>query len=64
VHRVFNVAVTAETWRYGNDTSGFSQRFTGTPRDGATRIDGAGELSLDDGATWEPDLAIGYRRIG
>jgi hypothetical protein len=27
-------------------------------------ITGQGELSLDDGATWEHDLAITYRRIG
>lgn len=25
---------------------------------------GAGELSRDNGATWEHDLAIAYRRIG
>jgi hypothetical protein len=64
VHRVFEVAVTADSWRYWNDTPGFSQRFVGRPRDDGTTIDGSGELSLDDGATWEPDLAITYRRVG
>jgi hypothetical protein len=39
------------------------QRFTGTLRDDDNTIDGAVELSRDDGATWKHDLAITYRRI-
>jgi hypothetical protein len=64
VHRVFAVDITAETWRFWNDAPGFSQRFTGTLGDDGNTIDGQGELSRDGGATWEPDLAITYRRAG
>jgi len=45
-------------------TEGFSQRFTGTLSDDDNAINGQGELSRDDGATWEHDLAITYRRTG
>jgi hypothetical protein len=64
VHRVFAVDITADTWRFWNDAPGFSQRFTGTFSDGDDAINGDVELSRDDGATWEHDLAITYRRIG
>jgi hypothetical protein len=64
VHRVFAVDFTAASWRFWNDAPGFSQRFTGTFRDGDNAIKGQGELSRDDGITWEPDLAITYRRMG
>jgi hypothetical protein len=40
------------------------QRFTGAFRDDDTIINGAVELSRDDGATWAHDLAITYRRLG
>ena len=63
VHRVFAVDITAHTWRFWNDAPGFSQRFTGTLSDDGNAIDGQGELSRD-GATWERDLAITYRRVG
>ena len=61
VHRTFAVAITADSWRYWNDTPGFAQRFTGTLSDDGTAIDGRGELSRD-GATWQGDLTITYRR--
>jgi hypothetical protein len=64
VHRVFVVDITEDTWRFWNDTPGFSQRFTGTLSDDGNAITGEGELSRDDGASWAPDLAITYRRIG
>ena len=63
VHRTFTVAITADTWRYWNDTPGFAQRFTGTLSDDGTAIDGLGELSRD-GVTWQDDLTITYRRTG
>ena len=63
VHRVFAVDITAHTWQFWNDAPGFSQRFTGTLSDDGNAIDGQGELSRD-GATWERDLAITYRRVG
>jgi hypothetical protein len=56
--------ITADTWRFWNDTPGFSQRFTGTLSDDDNAINGAGELSHDADAAWEHDLAITYRRIG
>jgi hypothetical protein len=64
VHRVFAVDITPDTWRFWNDAPGFSQRFTGTLSDDGNAINGVVELSRDDGATWEPDLAITYRRTG
>jgi hypothetical protein len=63
VHRTFTVEITADTWRYWNDTPGFAQRFTGTLSDDGTAITGLGELSRD-GAAWEDDLTITYRRVG
>jgi hypothetical protein len=64
VHREFAVEITGDTWRFWNDAPGFSQRFTGAFRDDDTIINGAVELSRDDGATWAHDLAITYRRLG
>jgi hypothetical protein len=64
VHRVFAADFTADTWRLWNDTPEFSQRSTNTLSDDDNAINGQGELSTDDGATWKPDLAITYRRIG
>ena len=63
VHRVFEVEITADTWRFWNDTPGFSQRFTGKLSNDDNAITGDGELSLDDGATWKHDSTITYRRI-
>lgn len=63
VHRVFTVEITARAWRFWNDTPGFAQRFTGALSDDGTTITGQGELSRD-GATWEDDLAITYRKAG
>ena len=64
VHRVFAVDMTGDVWRFWNDVPGFSQRFTGTLTDDDNAMDADVELSRDDGATWEHDLAIAYRRIG
>ena len=64
VHRVFALNVTANTWRFWNDTPGFSQRFTGTLSEDRNTINGEAQLSRDDGATWKHDLAITYRRLG
>jgi hypothetical protein len=64
VHRVFAVEITQHTWRFWNDAPGFSQRITHTLSDDDNAITGRAELSRDDGATWEHDLAITYRRVG
>jgi hypothetical protein len=62
VHRVFAVEIAPDTWRFWNDAPGFSQRFSATFSDNNTII-GQADLSTDDGATWEPDLAITYRKV-
>lgn len=64
VHRVFAVDTGADTWRLWNHVPGFSQRFTRTFSDDGNAINGHAQLSTDDGAAWEHDLAITYRRIG
>ena len=56
--------ITPDTWRFWNNAPGFSQRFTHTLSDDDNAINGQAELSRNDGATWEHDLAITYRRIG
>ena len=47
-----------------NDAPGFSQRFTHTLSDDDNAINGQAELSRDDDATGEHDLAITTRKIG
>jgi hypothetical protein len=64
VHRVFAVEITPNTWRFWNDAPGFAQRCSHALSDDDNSINGQAELSRDDGATWEHDLAIAYRRIG
>ena len=64
VHRVFAVDIIADTWRFWNAAPGFSQRFTHTLSDDDNAISGQGELSTDDGITWEHDLTITYHRVG
>ena len=63
-HRTFAVSLTADGWRYWNDDPSFGQRFAGTfsPDDGST-ITGRAERSEDDGASWELDLELTYRRL-
>jgi hypothetical protein len=62
VHRVFTVELTADSWRFWNDAPGFSLRVTHTFSNDHKTINGRAELSVDDGTSWEPDLAITYRR--
>jgi hypothetical protein len=64
VHRVFEVEITSQTWRFSNAAPEFSLRVTHTFSDDGDVITGQAELSRDDGATWEDDLAITYRRVG
>jgi hypothetical protein len=64
VHRVYSVAITPTTWRFWRDDTDFRQRFTGTFDDSGGTITGHGELSHDDGGTWDEDLSLTYRRIG
>ena len=61
-HRTFTVSLTADGWRYGNDDPSFAQRFSGSFSPDGSTIDGRTERSVD-GATWELDLEITYRRV-
>ena len=61
VHRIYSVSMTAGTWRFWRDDADFAQRFTGTFSDDGGTITGRGQLSRD-GATWDDDLALTYRR--
>jgi hypothetical protein len=61
VHRIYSVSMTPGTWRFWLDAPGFSQRFTGTFSEDGNTITGRGQLSRD-GAGWEDDLALTYRK--
>ena len=62
VFRVYSVSMTPQTWSFWRDDPEFSQRFTGTFGDGGDTITCRGEMSRE-GATWDDDLALTYRRI-
>jgi hypothetical protein len=64
VHREFAVDITADTWRFWNDDPTFALRISHTLSGDDATINGQAEHSTDGGATWEPDLAIVYRRVG
>ena len=61
VFRVYEVALDPEAWNLWRDAPGFSQRFTGTFADGGDSIAGQWQV-CEDGATWNDDLQITYRR--
>jgi hypothetical protein len=61
VHRVYSVSLDEGQWRFWRDDPGFRQRFTGVFSADGDTITGQGEMCRD-GATWEPDLALNYRR--
>lgn len=61
VSRKYEVTLRDNTWKWWRNTTGFSQRFTGTLADDGRTIVGKGELSKD-GATWEKDLDLTYTR--
>jgi hypothetical protein len=61
IHRVYSVSAAPGTWRFWRDDPGLSQRFTGMFSDAGDTITSRGQLSRD-GATWEDDLALTYRR--
>jgi hypothetical protein len=68
VIRVYSMTFDDRVWTLLRDSPDFSdlsfwQRYSGTfSEDGAT-IAGAWEISHDEGATWEKDFDIVYRRI-
>lgn len=61
VHRIYEASISDDSWKLWRDAPDFSQRFTGTFQDDGNTIVGVGQLSRD-GATWDDDLQITYRR--
>ena len=61
VSRVYSASLDRDQWRFWRDDPGLGQRSTGVfSADGDTTT-GQGEMCRD-GVTWEPDLALTYRR--
>lgn len=60
VHRLYEVAVEGNQWRYWRDDPGFQQTCTASFDDDDT-MTGRGRMNRDD-AGWEDDLALTYRR--
>jgi hypothetical protein len=63
VFRIYRGTLTDEAWKLERAAPGFHQRFVGDFHDDGRRIDGRWE-SAADGATWELDFPITYRRVG
>jgi hypothetical protein len=61
VFRVYETVISPPTWRFWREGQDFAQRFTGTFSDDGGTITGHGQLSTD-GATWDDDLSLTYRR--
>src|SRR5579875_2222106 len=61
VYRVYAVSLDDGRWRFWREDPGFWQRFTGVFSADGDTITGQGEMRRD-GAGWEPDLALTYRR--
>ena len=61
VYRVYAVSLDDGQWRFWREDPGFWQRFTGEFSADGDTITGQGEMRRD-GAGWEPDLALTYRR--
>jgi hypothetical protein len=62
VARVYGTSLRDGEWRLWRDDPEFAQLFVGTLEDERARIAGQWQASRD-GAMWEPDLAITYRRV-
>jgi hypothetical protein len=61
VARIYQMRLDGGVWKMWRDSSGFSQRMTGTFSADGNTIFWRGELSRD-GSTWEPDLSVTYTR--
>jgi hypothetical protein len=62
VFRIYRGTLTDEAWRLERAAPDFHQRFIGVFRDDGRTIDGSWESS-PDGAAWELDFPITYRKI-
>jgi hypothetical protein len=68
VIRLYAMTFEDGVWTLRRDSPDFSelsffQRYTGTFSVGGDTIDGRWELSHDEGATWEHDFDLVYRRV-
>jgi hypothetical protein len=61
VHRIYEVAVEDDQWRYSRDDAGFLQSFIARFGGEEDTMTGQGRMNRDD-AGWEDDLALTYRR--
>jgi hypothetical protein len=61
VARIYQMSLADGIWKMWRESSGFSQRMTGTFSDDSNTITWHGELS-HDGSTWEEDLSVTYTR--
>lgn len=64
VQRVYEMTFEGGLWTLERDGSDFSQRFAATFSGDGSTIEGAWEISHDDGATWEHDFDLTYTRVG
>jgi len=62
VFRIYRGSLTDEAWRLERAAPDFHQRFIGVFRDDGRTIDGRWESS-PDGAAWELDFPITYRKV-
>ena len=61
VHRLYEVAVEGNQWRFWRDDAGFQQSFIARFDDDEDTMRGQGRMNRDD-AGWEDDLAMTFRR--
>ena len=61
VHRIYEVAVEGDQWRYWRNDAGFQQSFVAVFSADEETMTGQGRMNRDD-AGWEDDLALTYRR--
>ena len=62
VSRVYRISAEQGAWRFWRDRPDFSQRYVCTVSADGETMESNGELSRD-GATWEQDLRVTYKRL-
>ena len=62
ITRIFAVEVDDAGWSMIRLDEDFSQRYTARFR-GSDVMESTGEMSLDNGVTWQPDFAMTYQRV-
>jgi hypothetical protein len=63
ITRVSDLKVDDTGWSMVRLDKDFSQRSTASFR-GPDAVESAGEMSHDNGETWQPDYTMTYRRVG